>query len=89
MFGGVLEWRPRPTPGCSAIEEEEVFILIGNECDTHWTGHWPGFGAGLRAEAKRGISLTFMRMEWRYLGRPTGKQVTIETELSTAIENMW
>jgi hypothetical protein len=21
--GGVLEWRPRPTPGCSAIEEEE------------------------------------------------------------------
>jgi hypothetical protein len=22
-FGGVLEWRPRPTPGCSAIEEEE------------------------------------------------------------------
>jgi hypothetical protein len=23
MFGGVLEWRPRPTPGCSAIEEEE------------------------------------------------------------------
>jgi hypothetical protein len=23
MFGGVLEWMPRPTPGCSAIEEEE------------------------------------------------------------------
>jgi hypothetical protein len=23
MFGGVLEWRLRPTPGCSAIEEEE------------------------------------------------------------------
>jgi hypothetical protein len=23
MFGGGLEWRPRPTPGCSAIEEEE------------------------------------------------------------------
>jgi hypothetical protein len=23
MFGGVLERRPRPTPGCSAIEEEE------------------------------------------------------------------
>jgi hypothetical protein len=23
MFGGRLEWRPRPTPGCSAIEEEE------------------------------------------------------------------
>jgi hypothetical protein len=23
MFGGVLEWRPRSTPGCSAIEEEE------------------------------------------------------------------
>jgi hypothetical protein len=23
MFGGVLELRPRPTPGCSAIEEEE------------------------------------------------------------------
>jgi hypothetical protein len=23
-FGGGLEWRPRPTPGCSAIEEEEV-----------------------------------------------------------------
>jgi hypothetical protein len=23
MFRGVLEWRPRPTPGCSAIEEEE------------------------------------------------------------------
>jgi hypothetical protein len=23
MFGGVLEWRPRPTPGCSTIEEEE------------------------------------------------------------------
>jgi hypothetical protein len=22
-FGGVLEWRPRPTNGCSAIEEEE------------------------------------------------------------------
>jgi CO dehydrogenase/acetyl-CoA synthase beta subunit len=22
-FGGELEWRPRPTPGCSAIEEEE------------------------------------------------------------------
>jgi hypothetical protein len=22
-FGDVLEWRPRPTPGCSAIEEEE------------------------------------------------------------------
>jgi hypothetical protein len=22
-FGGVLEGRPRPTPGCSAIEEEE------------------------------------------------------------------
>jgi hypothetical protein len=22
-FGGVLEERPRPTPGCSAIEEEE------------------------------------------------------------------
>jgi hypothetical protein len=22
-FGGGLEWRPRPTPGCSAIEEEE------------------------------------------------------------------
>jgi hypothetical protein len=22
-FGGVLEVRPRPTPGCSAIEEEE------------------------------------------------------------------
>jgi hypothetical protein len=31
-FGCVLEWRPRPTPGCSAIEEEEeegpsVFLL--------------------------------------------------------------
>jgi hypothetical protein len=24
MFGGILEWRPRPTPGCSAIEEEYV-----------------------------------------------------------------
>jgi hypothetical protein len=23
MSGGVLEWRPRPTPGCNAIEEEE------------------------------------------------------------------
>jgi hypothetical protein len=23
IFGGVLEWRPRPTPGCSTIEEEE------------------------------------------------------------------
>jgi hypothetical protein len=23
MFGGGLEWRPRPTLGCSAIEEEE------------------------------------------------------------------
>jgi hypothetical protein len=23
MFGGVLEWRPRPTPDCSAIVEEE------------------------------------------------------------------
>jgi hypothetical protein len=23
MFGGGLEWRPRPTPGCSVIEEEE------------------------------------------------------------------
>jgi hypothetical protein len=23
MFGGGLEWRPRPIPGCSAIEEEE------------------------------------------------------------------
>jgi hypothetical protein len=23
MFGCVLEWRPRPTLGCSAIEEEE------------------------------------------------------------------
>jgi hypothetical protein len=23
MFGGGLEWRPRPTPSCSAIEEEE------------------------------------------------------------------
>jgi hypothetical protein len=23
MFGGGLKWRPRPTPGCSAIEEEE------------------------------------------------------------------
>jgi hypothetical protein len=22
-FGGVLEWRPRPTAGCSVIEEEE------------------------------------------------------------------
>jgi hypothetical protein len=22
-FGGVLEGRPRPTPGCSAIKEEE------------------------------------------------------------------
>jgi hypothetical protein len=22
-FGGGLEWRPRPNPGCSAIEEEE------------------------------------------------------------------
>jgi hypothetical protein len=22
-FVGGLEWRPRPTPGCSAIEEEE------------------------------------------------------------------
>jgi hypothetical protein len=22
-FGGVLEWRPKPTPGCSAIEEKE------------------------------------------------------------------
>jgi hypothetical protein len=22
-FGGVLEGRPRPTPGCSAIEEKE------------------------------------------------------------------
>jgi hypothetical protein len=20
-FGGLLEWRPRPTPGCSAIED--------------------------------------------------------------------
>jgi hypothetical protein len=27
MFGGVLEWRPRPTPGCSAVEEEEEDIL--------------------------------------------------------------
>jgi hypothetical protein len=24
-FEGVLEWRPRPTPGCSAIEEEEEY----------------------------------------------------------------
>jgi hypothetical protein len=23
MFGGVLEWRPGPTPGCSVIEEEK------------------------------------------------------------------
>jgi hypothetical protein len=21
---GVLEWRPRPTPGCSAVEEEDL-----------------------------------------------------------------
>jgi hypothetical protein len=33
MFGGELEWRPRPTPGCSAIEEEEsemqnIIIII-------------------------------------------------------------
>jgi hypothetical protein len=31
-FGGILEWRPRPTPGCSTIEEEEeeeeVFYCI-------------------------------------------------------------
>jgi hypothetical protein len=25
-FGGGLEGRPRPTPGCSAIEEEEVLF---------------------------------------------------------------
>jgi hypothetical protein len=25
-FGGILEGRPRPTPGCSAIEEEEEDI---------------------------------------------------------------
>jgi hypothetical protein len=23
-----LEWRPRPTPGCSAIEEEEEDISV-------------------------------------------------------------
>jgi hypothetical protein len=27
-FGGLLEWRPRPTPGCSAIEEEESISLV-------------------------------------------------------------
>jgi hypothetical protein len=30
MFGGVLEWRPRPTPGCSAIEEKEDEFLVGS-----------------------------------------------------------
>jgi hypothetical protein len=30
MFGGVLEWRPRPTPGCSAIEEEEDYTIIAD-----------------------------------------------------------
>jgi hypothetical protein len=30
-LGGVLEWRPRPTPGCSAIEEED-------DDDHHHTG---------------------------------------------------
>jgi hypothetical protein len=29
-FGGVLEWRTRPTPGCSAIEEEEEEEYILN-----------------------------------------------------------
>jgi hypothetical protein len=28
MFGGGLEWRPMPTPGCSAIEEEEECSLL-------------------------------------------------------------
>jgi hypothetical protein len=27
-FGGVLEWRPRPTLGCSAIEEEERSFIF-------------------------------------------------------------
>jgi hypothetical protein len=27
-FGGVLEWRPRPTPGCSTIEEEEDILRL-------------------------------------------------------------
>jgi hypothetical protein len=31
MFGGGMEWRPRPTPGCSAIEEEEVKICVKNQ----------------------------------------------------------
>jgi hypothetical protein len=31
MFGGVLEWRPRPTPGCSAIEEEEFCSFMNKE----------------------------------------------------------
>jgi hypothetical protein len=26
-FGGVLEGRPRPTPGCSAIEEEDDLLF--------------------------------------------------------------
>jgi hypothetical protein len=27
-----LEWRLRPTPGCSAIEEEEVDIELIDQC---------------------------------------------------------
>jgi hypothetical protein len=28
MFGGVLEWRPRPTPGCSVIAEEDEYTKL-------------------------------------------------------------
>jgi hypothetical protein len=31
MFGGVLEWRPRATPGCNAIEEERRRISHSQE----------------------------------------------------------
>jgi hypothetical protein len=39
-FGGVLEWRPRPTPGCSAEEEEEALV---NEVARHVDFHNPKF----------------------------------------------
>jgi hypothetical protein len=34
MFRGGLEWRPRPTPGCSAIEEEEEEYSVDDTCRT-------------------------------------------------------
>jgi hypothetical protein len=49
MFGGVLEWRPRPTPGCSSIEEEEEEEEInemGDACSAYGGGERRVLGFG-------------------------------------------